>query len=275
MSGRSAKRRRREEALAAQRQRSRGGRGRVPASSVRRATDRTARRRRQLLLSVGAAVVIAGVAIGVSQLRGSGSSKFAGTLKGKAAVLARFKGIPQQGLALGNPKAPVTVEYYADPQCPICRDFSVQALPTVVQRYVRPGKVRFIFRGQDFIGSDSERMLRLALAAARQNHLWQVIELGYFNQGGENSGWASEPLLRAIAAAVPGLKPNQVLSERQSSWVTSQITKSGAAFNATPLDAQGQHHTPFFMMGRTGSSLQAVDFSDLTTFESNLDNLLQ
>jgi hypothetical protein len=267
MSGRSAKRRRREAAVhAAERPKQNG---RVPRSSLRR-DDRGARRRRQLLLSLGAALAVAAILIGIALARGgSGSAKFTG-LKGKAEVVARFKGIPQQGLVLGRPKAPLTVEYFADPQCPVCRDFSVEALPTVVQQYVRPGKARLVFRGQKFLGSDSERMLRLGLAAARQNRLWQVMELGYLNQGSENSGWVSDPLLRAIAGAVPGLQAKRALADTRSAWVDSQMSRSEALFTS-----QTPGHTPYLRIGRSGSSLTGYDFEGLASLEATLNSLLQ
>jgi predicted DsbA family dithiol-disulfide isomerase len=276
MSGRAAKRRRREASVAAaQRPRHKG---RVPSSSIRGGTSRTARRQRQLLLSVGAAIVIAAILIGIGLLRGgSGSAKFTG-LRGKAEVIARFRGIPQQGLALGSPSAPVTVEIFADPQCPYCGDFSRDVLPSVVTKYVRTGKVRLLFQGQAFVGPDSERALRLIVAAMRQNKLWQVADLLYANQGAENAGWVSEPLLRAIAAAVPGLNAKRVLADRQSSWVTQQMARSQARWQQTPLDSQGSHHTPYFMMGRTGSKLQPFDPPppvDFAEFRAAVDGLLR
>jgi hypothetical protein len=260
MSGRSAKRRRREAAIAAAQRPKRARR--VPSSSLGR-SDRSARRRRQLLYSVGAAVAIAAILIGISLARGSGGSKFSG-LTDKAAVNARFAGIPQQGLALGNPKAPVTIEEYVDFQCPYCGEWARGALPALVKRYVRPGKVRIVFRGQSFIdnnvgGHDSERLLRLALAAARQNHLWQVADLIYLNQGSEGSGWASNAFLNAVARAVRGLDSKRALGDRQSAWVSAQMKRAESRFSATPPDpSSGGRGTPTFQVGRTGGHLQTI-----------------
>jgi hypothetical protein len=284
MSGRSAKRRRREAALAAAQRPKRSRR--LPSSSVR-ASDRNARRRRQLLLSVGAAVVIAGVLIGISLARGgSGSAKFTG-LKGKAAVIARFKGIPQQGLALGNPKAPVTVEEFADFQCPYCGEWARGALPVLVRKYVLPGKLRIVFRGQDFLDqnfgtSDSERLLRLALAAARQNRLWQVVDLIYTNQGSEGSHWGSEALIRAVANAVPGLDAARALSERDSTWVSDQISAAATRFQSTPPNpTDGNRGTPTFLVGRTGAHMDTIyptgggAASELAALAAVIDPLLK
>ncbi len=108
-------------------------------------------------------------------------------------------GIPQQGAVLGDPKAPVTLVEYADFQCPYCAQWSHGAFPTLVERYVRPGNVRIVFRGLAFLGPDSDRALRTAVAAGRENRLWNVVEALYHRQGHENSGWVTESLLEEVA----------------------------------------------------------------------------
>jgi hypothetical protein len=50
-----------------------------------------------------------------------------------------FAGIEQRGAALGSPRAPVTLVEYADLQCPYCAQWARDALPTLVDDYVRAG----------------------------------------------------------------------------------------------------------------------------------------
>ncbi len=38
-------------------------------------------------------------------------------------------GIPQSGNTLGAPNAPVTLQYFGDLECPICKEFTLGALP--------------------------------------------------------------------------------------------------------------------------------------------------
>jgi hypothetical protein len=86
-----------------------------------------------------------------------------------------FRNIPQRGAVLGNPAAPVTLVEYADLQCPYCADWAVGALPVLVDEYVRSGKLRIVFRGMAFLGPESDTALRTAVAAGRQNRLWDVV----------------------------------------------------------------------------------------------------
>jgi hypothetical protein len=63
-------------------------------------------------------------------------------------------------MALGRPDAPVTLVEIADYQCPFCAAFARDALPEIVQKYVRTGKVRIEFRALAFIGPDFGRGAR-------------------------------------------------------------------------------------------------------------------
>jgi protein-disulfide isomerase len=94
---------------------------------------------------------------------------------GAAQTLGLLAGIPQHGNTLGNPRAPVTLVEFGDLQCPSCAVFAQDALPAIVSRYVRPGRVMLVFRGLDFIGHDSERAARMAGALGEQNRLWQFV----------------------------------------------------------------------------------------------------
>src|SRR5690349_5655977 len=77
---------------------------------------------------------------GGSVLKGlpaTGSATWAGALDGAPDANDLFKGIPQKGLVLGSPSAPVEMEMFIDVQCPICQNWEVNYLPEVVQKYIR------------------------------------------------------------------------------------------------------------------------------------------
>ena len=172
-------------------------------------------RRTLLLVSVAAGAVLAGGLVAAMIASTGGSETPAATPTGAARVAAMLGGIPQQGAALGSPSAPVTLVEFADVQCPYCAEWAIRALPGIVSQYVRTGKVRILFNGMAFVGPDSETALRTAAAAGQQGRFWNVLELLFENQGGENSGWATDSLLRSIGDAVAGARHGKMLDAQR------------------------------------------------------------
>ncbi len=227
---------------------------------------------RILLLAVGAAVVIAGIMIGVSVAGSSSSSKSSTqTIVGSAQTVALLSGIPQQGNALGKPNAPVTMAEFADPACPYCMRYAVNALPTIVQQYVRTGKVRLVYNGLAFVGPASQNALRAIVAAGAQNRAWNLIDLLYRNQGNEQTNWAPTSYLRSLAETVPGLDSVKMMKDMTSSQTTAAMQASNAQAGAA-----GVHRTPTFFAGLTGKTLQplTVQSLDASAFTPTLDRLL-
>src|SRR5215213_4251243 len=87
-----------------------------PGRAARRQSEPAAERKgpSRIALVVAAAAAIAAVLIGVSFFSSRGAE--AGDPASPARTL--LDGIPQDGTALGNPDAPVTLALYADFQCP-------------------------------------------------------------------------------------------------------------------------------------------------------------
>ena len=180
-----------------------------------------------------------------------------------------FRGIPQDGIALGNPRAPVTLVEYADLQCPYCAQWSRDTFPTIVDEYVRAGRVRVVLRGLSFLGPDSETALRAALAAGEQDRFWDVVHGLFLRQGAENSGWVTDDVLRSFART--GLDTDQMLGGTESAWVERQLTAARSAANAARVPG-----TPYFQAGRTGATLERLDVDGLDpeSFRRVLDRLL-
>jgi len=216
-------------------------------------------RNRLFVVAAAAAVLVGGGLIAALVLTNSGSSNPPATAPaGVSEVAAMLRNIPQQGAALGSPKAPVTLVEFADPQCPYCGDWEKTSLATIVDKYVRTGKVRIVFNGMTFVGGDSETALRAALAAGEQNRFWNVLALLYQNQGTENTGWVTDALLQGIGNSIPGLDTKRMFAAVQSATVTKKL----AAAAAFARDA-GVNSTPTFAVGKTNEALTIVKISSL------------
>jgi hypothetical protein len=103
------------------------------------------------------------------------------TLASSAARIRRqLKGIPQHGLVLGSPKAPLTIVEYGSFACPPCAAVHRDLLPQVIDRYVRTGKASLEFRGVAGETASADRDLALASwAASAQRHGWDFLQLAY------------------------------------------------------------------------------------------------
>jgi protein-disulfide isomerase len=178
-------------------------------------------------VAIGAAVALVAVAL---LLRNDSS-----TPPPSATPVVDLTGIPQHGAVLGSPNARVTLIEYADPQCPGCRAYTEDFFPTVVDAYVRPGKLDTEFRGFPFIGSDSVTGYRFFLAAAEQNKLWNLQEAMYRNQGSENSGWITDDLIRELASQIPGLDVERLFADAESADVVQEADGAGAKAQAAGI----------------------------------------
>lgn len=230
----------------------------------------------KVLLAAAAGIAGIAVAIGLAVAFGGGSSSPSPTtvsaLPGSAAVIQLFKGIPQSGNLLGKPSAPVTMVEYIDLQCPVCRAFETETMPTIIDRYVRTGKVKVEARPIAFIGRDSVSGRLAAIAASKQNRLFDFAQLLYANQGPENSGWLDDTMITAAAKSIPGVDVPALLATRNS---------AGVAAAATGYDAQSKADkvggTPALYIGKSGAKLAAfspASAPDAATLSAELDRVL-
>jgi protein-disulfide isomerase len=229
--------------------------------------------RRRRLWQLGAGTLFIAIVAAVAIIVFSASTRVdLGDLPTQSRQVERtFAGIPQSGNELGSPHAPATLVEFVDPQCPFCGTYSRNVLPTLVDRYVRPGKLRLRSELLTILGPDSERIARLAAAAGLQDRLWQLLELAYDNQGDEGSRYATDSYLRQIAEATPGLDAQAALRAANGGAAARVLDEAKAA--ASKL---GVSSTPRFFVIRRGRAPQEVRPSDLTVpaFSSALAPLL-
>ncbi len=221
---------------------------RLEAEAAERA--RAARKRRLGVLG-GLAVLAVAIVVVVLVVSGGGSK---GDGVKETANVSLFEGIPQSGVTLGQPDAPVTVEEYLDLQCPVCMRFSQSGLDVLVNDYVKTGKVKLVMRPINIIGDDSVTAALTVLSAAKQDKAWPFAETFYANQGVENSGYVTDAFLDKIAKATPGLDAKAALSGRNADAVVKQ-------FDATAERSQvlGVNGTPTFVATKGGGKPKTLD----------------
>jgi protein-disulfide isomerase len=231
-----------------------------------------ARREASPRVILGAAVIVALLAVGAVlavKLTGGEDAKPPPpgvALPGSGDVQRLLKGIPQSGNVLGSPTAPVTMVEYVDLQCPFCQEFETQVMPTVIERYVRSGKLKVEARVLAFIGPDSLRGQSAAIAAGQQDKQFNFVQLLYGNQAGENSGWLSDDMVRSAAASIPGLDVDKLLAASDSDAIHAQAKRY-----VTQATADKVTGTPTLLVGGSGGTLTTVALSSPTDLQSVAD----
>lgn len=225
------------------------------------------KRRRWVIAGILAVIVVIVVIVVAS----SGSSKKnpVGPAQAKASG-ARFEGIAQKGDTLGNPQAKVTLYEFADLQRAPCPQFRNSVFPAILDRYVRPGKVKMAWRFLTFVGPDSITAARAAAAASAQNRMWDFIDLFRQHQKPENSRYVTDQFINNIAVGA-AIDPAQLKIDMRSPIVDQQLGQSqnqAAEFHIT--------RSPTFLVQKTGSKPQKIpgDGCRLSELTSPLDKAL-
>lgn len=238
MSGKQEREKRREERMAAE-------------------TEVGAQDRRKKLLQIGAgaaflAVVV--VVVGIVVASGGDDGGDASNIKDAALVDQELSGLEQNGLVIGDPKAPVELVEFGDLQCPVCKAASEEALPALFEGAVAEGKAKISFRNFVIISEESEPAGAAAIAAGNQGRGWNFLELFYRNQGKEASGYVTDDFLTAIAKAAGVKDIAQWNEDRNSSKVKNEVKASGEEARRIGLEG-----TPTFMVkGPNTNGLELV-----------------
>jgi protein-disulfide isomerase len=243
---------------------------REQARSQRKAMEEAAaasavRRTRMTQLGIVVSVVVVAIVV-VLVATGGGSKKGIPASKHERnsvvnEVTALVGGIPQKGNVLGSPTAPVSLQYFGDLECPICQKFTLGALPTIISKWVRTGKLKIEYRSLETATREPEVFKSqqvAAYAAGKQNKAWNFIETFYHEQGEEDSGYVTEKYIQNIASQVPGLNLAQWTTDRGNQELANEVTVTDAqaASNA------GFDGTPSFLIGQTGGKMSKVEYSN-------------
>jgi protein-disulfide isomerase len=179
-----------------------------------------------------------------------------------ATVEQQLAGIRESGNAIGDPEAPVRLQFFGDLECPVCREFTTGALQALIQKWVRTDKLRIEYRSLETSthGPEAFKTQQVAaLAAGGQDKLWYFVELFYHEQGEEGSGYVTESYLRGLASQVPGLNLSTWSAARNDPAYASEITADARAAKGF-----GFTGTPSFLIGTARVPMKTFEYSSLT-----------
>ncbi len=165
----------------------------------------------------------------------------------------------------GNPTAPVTVYEMSDFQCPYCRDFALNTLPTLEREYVASGKVRFVFINLPLtkLHANAVAAAEAAMCAAQQQKFWPMHDLLFQRQ----ATWAARtdpgPYLLALGDSA-GLDRAQL-----ARCVTSRAMRAVIREDSARAAGSGARSTPTFYI--EGGLLEGA--APVAAFRAVLDSI--
>jgi protein-disulfide isomerase len=176
-----------------------------------------------------------------------------------SSALDLYAGIPQDGVVLGDPSAPVTLIEFTDLRCSHCRDYALEVLPAILDRHVRTGQVKLVFRNLAFLGPSSVRAARMAAAVGAQDRLWEFVDHYFRWQARERPAQVTDDDLARLAGELPGVDVEEAMAQRDGAEVDQQL--AAAREEARRFQIRG---VPAFFLSRTGEAPRALRLSSMS-----------
>lgn len=171
---------------------------------------------------------------------------------------------------IGEPNAPVVMAYWLDFQCPFCKRFETETLPTLIEKYVNTGKLKIVFKDFQFLGEDS------TAAGLAENAVWEIAPESYQawhsamyeNQDAENGGWGKKEDIIVLTRTIPGIDADRV----------SALMEEKKDIYQKEMDSDNQEGAKFGVSGTPGFVIgdQSISGAQPTnTFTQVIDALLK
>jgi protein-disulfide isomerase len=107
-----------------------------------------------------------------------------------------------RGYIKGSPQAPVEIAEYADYQCPFCQTFATLQMPTIEERLINTGRLRWRYRDFPLQQHPFARLAaHSAACAAEQGKYWDQHRRIYEGQQEWAEARDAGPVLRGYAQA--------------------------------------------------------------------------
>jgi protein-disulfide isomerase len=225
---------------------------RAAAEPPQRQSPKDSRRAAILLPALAIAAILTATAILGFGAGGSPSQK-----QIDQEVTAMLAGIPQRGVTLGSPDAPVTLQMFTDLECPTVKRFVESYLPSIISDWVRTGTVKLEYRSLQTDTIDEGIFFRqeeAARAAGRQNRMWNFALTFVRQQGQHFTQYANDAFLARIASQVPDLNIERWNRDREDPLLFEPI-----ALGVHSAHARGLRYTPSFVMAASAETSSMQD----------------
>ncbi len=153
-------------------------------------------------------------------------------------------------MSIGSPDAPVTLYEYSSLTCPHCAAFHAETLPLIEKNYVKPGKVRVVFRDFPLDGLATGALMIVRCSAPKRrvdffdmlystqgewarskSPMASIIALARFfgmRKDDVNTCLSNQPLLNAIQANTKAAVKRYGLDSTPSFVVNDKVVANGA-----------------------------------------------
>ena len=171
---------------------------------------------------------------------------------------------------LGNTNAPLTMIEFGDYQCTYCKKFFHETEGSIIENYVKTGKVKIMFKDFIVVGGDSANAANAAHCANDQKMFWLYHSTLYNNWGGEDTGWASFERLHEFA--------NELELDMNEFSKCMSESKWEELVNSSQADGRiiGVTATPtFFIIDQSNNILKITGAQPYAVFEEVFDSLLE
>lgn len=215
------------------------------------------RRRRairpQRLLPVIPAFAIAAV-LAATAVLGLATGKGTSREQVEQEVTELLADIPQDGITLGSPEAPITLQVFGDLTCSTVKLFVEDYLPSIIDTWVRAGDLNLTYHSLQTDTEDERTFFRqevAALAAGRQDRMWNFVLTAVREPGQAYTDYATDEYLAGIATQVPGLMHQQWRDDRGDARLVKQV-----ALGVHFAHARDMRSTPSFLIRFNGTKGQ-------------------
>ncbi|MFB6282603.1 MAG: DsbA family protein [Halobacteria archaeon] len=147
----------------------------------------------------------------------------------------------------------LTVYYYGDFECPHCKDFEDRFMPKLIKQYVKPGKIKLVYRALNFFKKPSERAGQASIWVWKNDKpkYWSFHRKLISEQ--KASTWTKPSQLKGYAEEVGVSDPTSVAESVRNNTYLTDIQD-----NVAKAHDQEVHATPTIVVN--GTKITANNF---------------